>query len=285
MKNTLNIGGKILSLNQPLIMGILNVTPDSFYKDSRFNPNQEAFLKKAETMLAEGAHFLDVGGYSTRPGSSEISETEELHRVIPAIEKLREYFPETPVSVDTFRSAVAREALQAGATLVNDISGGDFDAGMFPLIIEKKPVYILMHQEGRSMKDMHAPPPYHDFLPEVFDKLFKKAACLRSQGVKDIILDPGFGFSKRPEENYRLLQHLDLLQNDHYPLLAGMSRKSMIWKLLHITPEESLPPTLHVHGLALIKGAKIIRVHDPLSHTEILEIHRQMQYYLPYNNF
>lgn len=285
MKNTLNIGGKILSLNQPLIMGILNVTPDSFYKDSRFNPNQEAFLKKAETMIEEGVHLLDVGGYSTRPGGSEVSEEEELDRVIPAIEKLRGRFPGTPVSVDTFRSAVAREALNAGAAVVNDISGGDFDAAMFPLIIEKKPVYILMHQEGRSVADMHSAGSYPDLLPAVFDKLFKKAAYLRSHGVADILLDPGFGFSKSLEENYRLLQHLKLLQNEYYPLLAGMSRKSMIWKLLHISPEEALPYSLYIHGLAVAKGAKIIRVHDPFPHAGILQIHRQLKYSLPYNNF
>jgi len=279
MKNTVNIGGKILSLNQPLIMGILNVTPDSFYKDSRFNPNQEAFLKKAESMIKDGAHVLDVGGYSTRPGSSSLSETEELHRVIPAIEKLRDHFPETPVSVDTFRSAVAREALNAGATIVNDISGGDFDEGMFPLIIEKKPVYILMHQAGHSMNDLHSSGHYTDLLPEVFDKLFKKAARLRSQGVTDILLDPGFGFSKQLEENYRLLQHLDLLLSEHYPILAGMSRKSMIWKLLDITPEESLPHSLYIHGLAVTKGAKVIRVHDPLPHAQILQINRQFNYF------
>ncbi len=266
-------------------MGILNVTPDSFYKDSRFNPNQEAFLKKAETMIKEGAGLLDVGGYSTRPGGSEIPETEELERVIPAIEKLADRFPDIPVSVDTFRAAVARQALNAGATVVNDISGGDFDKDMFPLIIEKKPVYILMHQEGHSVSNMHSSGDYHDFLPEVFDRLFKKAAYLRSCGVADLLLDPGFGFSKSIGENYRLLQHLDLLQNDHYPLLAGMSRKSMIWKLLHITPEESLPHSLYVHGLAVLKGAKVIRVHDPRPHTEILQINRRLNDNLPYNNF
>lgn len=285
MKNTLNIGGKILSLNQPLIMGILNTTPDSFYKDSRFNPNQETFLKKAEAMIREGAYLLDVGGYSTRPGGSGVSEAEELERVIPAIEKLRAHFPDTPVSVDTFRAAVAREALNAGATIVNDVSGGDFDPGMFPLIIEKNPVYILMHQEGSSIEDMHSSRKYNDLLPEVFDKLFKKAAYLRSRGVADIVLDPGFGFSKSPEENYRLLQYLELLQNEHYPLLAGMSRKSMLWKLLRITPEEALPYSLYVHGLALLKGAKIIRVHDPKAHADILRINSQFEYSLPYNNF
>lgn len=285
MKNTLNIGGKILRLNQPLIMGILNVTPDSFYKDSRFNPNQEAFLKKAETMIKEGAHLLDVGGYSTRPGGSEVSEAEELGRVIPAIGKLREHFPGTPVSVDTFRAAVAREALAAGATIVNDISGGDFDPAMFPLIIEKRPVYILMHQEGHSVKDMHSARPSGDPLPAVFDKLFKKASYLRSCGVADILLDPGFGFSKSPEENYQLLQHLDLLLAGGYPLLAGMSRKSMIWKLLRITPEEALPYSLYVHGLAAMKGARVIRVHDPHPHAGILQINSQFSYSLPYNNF
>ena len=285
MKNTFNIGGKILELNQPLIMGILNVTPDSFYKDSRFNPNQEAFLKKAETMIKEGAHLLDIGGYSTRPGGTEVSEQEELDRLIPAIEKLRSRFPDTPVSADTFRAAVAREALNAGAALINDISGGDFDPGMFPLIIEKKPVYILMHQEGHSMKDLHAPRSYRDLLPEVFDKLFTKANYLRSRGVTDILLDPGFGFSKTPEENYELLQHLPLLQNEHFPLLVGMSRKSMIWRLLAITPEEALPYSLYIHGLAALKGAKVIRVHDPLPHTKILQINTQFNYSLPYNNF
>lgn len=266
-------------------MGILNTTPDSFYKDSRFNPNQETFLKKAEAMIHDGAHLLDVGGYSTRPGGSEVSEAEELERVIPAVEQLTAHFPGTPVSVDTFRAGVAREALKAGAVMVNDVSGGDFDPAMFPLIIEKKPVYILMHQEGHSVADMHTTGHHKELLPGVFDKLFKKAAYLRSRGVADIILDPGFGFSKSQEENYQLLQHLELLQNDHYPLLAGMSRKSMIWKLLRITPEEALPYSLYLHGLAVLKGAKIIRVHDPRAHADILQINRQFKLSLPYNNF
>ncbi len=266
-------------------MGILNVTPDSFYKGSRFNPNEEAFLKKAGTMIGEGAHLLDVGGYSTRPGAGEVTEEEELNRVIPAIEKLRDRFPETPVSADTFRASVAREALNAGAALINDISGGDFDEAMFPLIMERRPVYILMHQEGRSMADVHSTAKYTDFLPDVFDKLFKKAAVLRAGGVPDILLDPGFGFSKSLEENYTLLQHLNLLENEHYPLLAGISRKSMIWKLLEISPADSLPPTLFLHGLAIGKGAKVIRVHDPFRHRQILEITRQFKNSLPYNNF
>ena len=266
-------------------MGILNVTPDSFYKDSRFNPKAEAFLKKAGAMIEEGADVLDVGGYSTRSGGAEVSEEEELHRVIPAVEKLRTHFPEVPVSVDTFRAAVAREALKAGAAVINDISGGDFDEGMFPLIVAKNPVYILMHQGGHSLADMHAPGRYTDYLPEVFDKLFKKAATLRRQGVTDLLLDPGFGFSKSLDENYRLLQHLDLLQNEHYPVLAGMSRKSMIWKVLDVAPEDTLPASVLLHGLAMYKGADAVRVHDPLPYAQTRQIFRKFLNSLPYNNF
>lgn len=276
MKNTINIGGKIISLSKPIIMGILNVTPDSFYKDSRFNPNSEDFLKKAKEMVHEGVDVFDIGGYSTRPGAIEVPVNEELARILPALAQLKLSFPDIPVSIDTFRAKVAERALEEGADIINDVSGGDFDPAMFPLIIEKNCPYILMHLNG-AQSDIHAQIPYHDFLPELMNKLFRKANYLRSKGVKDIVLDPGFGFSKSIDENYKLLKHLDTLNTDHFPLLVGMSRKSMIYRLLEISPEESLPYSLILHYHALFLGAAIIRVHDVKPYANLIRIKGRLQ--------
>jgi dihydropteroate synthase len=272
MKDTINIGGKVLVLDEPVVMGILNSTPDSFYKDSRFNPKEEGFVKKATSMVEAGAKILDIGGYSTRPGAAFVSPQEEIDRILPAIETLKKHFPQIGISVDTFRSEVAKYALEAGAHIINDISGGDFDDQMIPIIIKKKPVYIIMHQAGKNIEDMHTPYPYTDIVQEVGDKLFKKANFLRENGVKDVLLDPGFGFSKTIQDNYTLLQNLHLLKNPHFPLLVGMSRKSMIYKSLDITPEESLPYSLYLHNYAVERGARIIRVHDVAETMKMLRL-------------
>ena len=261
MKNTLKIGDRLMNLTKPAVMGILNVTPDSFYKDSRFNPNGEEFLEKAAEMAAEGVDIFDIGGFSTRPGGEEISTEEEINRVIPAIVKLKEYFPDIPVSIDTFRASVAEAALNAGAEIINDISGGDFDDNMFELVITRNPIYIMMHLQG-NLTTMHTQNSYTDLYPEILNKLYKKANYLRNKGVKDIVLDPGFGFSKTIEQNYGLLANLELFKNEHFPLLIGMSRKSMIYKLLNITPEETLISSTFLHALGITKGAGIIRIHD-----------------------
>lgn len=261
MKNTINIIGKLLNLEDPLIMGIINVTPDSFYKDSRYNPFQEDFLEKAGQMIANGADILDIGGYSTRPGAEEVNINEEIKRVTKAIDIIHSNFPEIPISIDTFRSEVAREAIDAGASIVNDVSGGALDEKMFDFIISKNLPYILMHSRGNP-QNMASMTTYGELYSEILSELFSKANQLRKSGVKDIIIDPGFGFAKNQQQNFQLLQHLEIYQNENYPVLIGISRKSMIYKLLNITAEETLNSTSALHMLALIKKTKILRVHD-----------------------
>ncbi|MBK9510662.1 MAG: dihydropteroate synthase [Cytophagaceae bacterium] len=261
MKNTINIIGKLLNLEDPLIMGIINVTPDSFYKDSRYNPFQEDFLEKAGQMIANGAGILDIGGYSTRPGAEEVNINEEIKRVTKAIDIIHSNFPEIPISIDTFRSEVAREAIDAGASIVNDVSGGALDEKMFDFIISKNLPYILMHSRGNP-QNMASMTTYGELYSEILSELFSKANQLRKSGVKDIIIDPGFGFAKNQQQNFQLLQHLEIFQNENYPVLIGISRKSMIYKLLNITAEETLNSTSALHMLALIKKTKILRVHD-----------------------
>ena len=261
MKNTINIIGKLLNLEDPLIMGIINVTPDSFYKDSRYNPFQEDFLEKAGQLIANGAGILDIGGYSTRPGAEEVNINEEIKRVTKAIDIIHSNFPEIPISIDTFRSEVAREAIDAGASIVNDVSGGALDGKMFEYIISKNLPYILMHSRGNP-QNMASMTTYGELYSEILSELFSKANQLRKSGVKDIIIDPGFGFAKNQQQNFQLLQHLEIFQNENYPVLIGISRKSMIYKLLNITAEETLNSTSALHLLALIKKTKILRVHD-----------------------
>ncbi|MCP9767438.1 dihydropteroate synthase [Lacihabitans sp. LS3-19] len=245
-------------------MGILNITPDSFHKDSRFNPYEEGFLKKAKEMLDNGTSIIDIGGYSSRPGADEVTETEEIDRVTPAIEILTKNFPEITISIDTFRKNVAKIALESGAKIVNDISGGDLDKEMLPFIIDRNCPYILMHMRGnpKKMQDLIY---YNDFFPEIIHEIYSKANYLRKNGVKDIIIDPGFGFAKSLEQNYSLLKNLEIFNDENYPILAGLSRKSMIYKHLKITPEESLEASTQLNMLALLKNAKIIRTHDVLA--------------------
>lgn len=277
MKNTLNIGGKIMGLTQPIVMGILNSTPDSFYKDSRINSCSEEFLKKAGEMLAEGVTILDIGGYSTRPGGENIDAAEEAERILPVIKSLRRHFPDAALSVDTFRAEVARQAYEEGADIINDISGGSFDAAMFPFIIQTKMPYILMHLEG-TVESMHKQEMAEDFLTDLSNKLLFKANFLRKNGVTDIILDPGIGFSKTVNQNFKLIDHLQELCTEHYPLLIGLSRKSLIHKTLKIKIEESLPFTMALNLLSLYQGAKIIRVHDVKEHLQIIELYRNIKF-------
>jgi dihydropteroate synthase len=261
MKNTINIGGKILDLQKPLIMGIMNITPDSFHKDSRFNPLDEEFLKKANEMLENGAAILDIGGYSSRPGAIEISEQEEIDRVTPAIELISKNFKNCIVSIDTFRQKVAEVAINSGAKIINDISGGELDTSMFSYVIETNTPYILMHMRGNP-KNMQKLTNYTDFYHDILSETFAKANFLRSKGVSDIIIDPGFGFSKSLIQNYDLFKNLELFNNQNYPVLVGVSRKSMIHKYLQIEVHESLEATSQLHLQALLSGANILRVHD-----------------------
>lgn len=257
---TLNIGGRIVDLSIPKIMGVLNITPDSFYTGSRVQTEKE-ILTQAEKMLAEGADFLDIGGYSSRPGAEDISQQEELARVVPAIQFITKQFPESIISIDTFRSSVARAAVSEGAQMINDISGGTLDEKMFEVAGELKVPYILMHMRG-TPQTMTGLSVYENIAKEISGFFHRQVYQLGLLGVYDIILDPGFGFAKTAEQNFQLLKNLDLFKIHPQPILVGLSRKSMIWKTLQTTPEQSLNGTSVVNTMALMKGANILRVHD-----------------------
>ena len=269
-KTLIHCGGKLLDLSTPKVMGILNVTPDSFYPESRLM-NEAEVLQLAEQMRQDGAAILDVGGLSTRPGAEEISVDEELHRVIPAIRKILKEFPDAIVSIDTFRSKVAEEAVAAGATMVNDISAGRLDADFLTTIAKLKIPYVLMHMQG-TPQTMQENPSYESVVNDVFNFLKKRLIQLNRLGIHDIILDPGFGFGKSVEHNYQLLQHLSVLRTLGLPVLAGLSRKSMICKVLHANPANALNGTTALHAVALLQGAKILRVHDVKEAVETIEL-------------
>ncbi len=250
-----------MDLSTPKIIGILNITPDSFYKDSRFNPNEDSFLEKAKQMYQEGVDIIDIGGFSTRPGAENVDLETELKRVIPAIKKIKLNLPNIIISIDTFRSEVAEKAINYGANIINDVSAGEFDSQMIPIAIKLNVPYILMHSRSEE-NNIHKKSSYKNVVREVFSELITKANLLQQSGLKDIILDPGFGFSKDLNENFEMLKYLNSFCNEKFPLLIGISRKSMIYKYLNITPEESLSPTTSLHLKALNNGAKFLRVHD-----------------------
>jgi dihydropteroate synthase len=259
-KSTLNCRGKIVSLSSPVVMGILNVTPDSFYDGGRYT-GTNAILARAETMLQEGAGMLDVGGYSSRPGATNISPAEEITRVIPTIKAVRKAFPDCLLSIDTFRAAVAEAAINEGANIINDISGGELDAAMFSTAGRLKVPYILMHMRG-TPQTMNGLTQYDDIILELVTYFEQKAAALQNCGVSDIIIDPGFGFAKTIEQNYEVLRRLDDLKILGLPVLAGLSRKSMTYKLLEVPAAEALAGTITLNTIALMHGANILRVHD-----------------------
>lgn len=252
--------GKLIDLTTPKIMGILNLTPDSFY-DGGFHNNLDAALTQTERMLHEGATFIDVGGASSKPGVSEITLDEELSRVLPVIEKIHLTFPEAIVSIDTYRSDVAKQAVQAGATMVNDISGGTLDSKMLKTVGALGVPYVAMHMQG-TPQNMQKNPTYEDVLLTLRHFFSTKIAAAHKAGIHDIILDPGFGFGKTLEHNYAILNHLKSLQIEGTPILIGVSRKSMIYKLLHIDVADALNGTTVLNTVALQHGAQILRVHD-----------------------
>ena len=260
-KKTLNIRGNLVDLSTPHVMGILNVTPDSFYDGGRYFQNEHRVLQQAEKMLSEGATFLDIGGYSSRPGAEEVSVEEEKRRVVENVALVTKRFPEAYVSVDTFRAEVAREAVAAGAGMVNDISGGELDPQMFDTIAELQVPYILMHMRG-TPQTMQGFITYENLVVDVLDDLQKKMARLRELKVKDIIVDPGFGFAKTIDQNYTLLKNLSVFLTLGAPLLVGLSRKSMIYRRLNIDIEAAGNGTTVLNTLALMNGAGILRVHD-----------------------
>ncbi len=271
----INCKGKLVDLTEPKIMGILNTTPDSFFAGSR-SQNIDSALKRIEKLLEEGADFIDIGGMSTRPGSAEVSETEELERVVPVVEAAVHKFPEILISVDTYRAKVARETIETGAAILNDISAGSMDENLFQTVAALQVPYILMHMQG-TPQNMQQNPVYDDVTLEVNQFLSEKIRVLKELGVNDIILDPGFGFGKTVQHNYELFKNMDLLGFWEFPLLVGISRKSMITRLLDIPPDEALNGTTVLNTLALQKGAKILRVHDVKEAQQTLMIWKQFQ--------
>ena len=257
---TINCHGNLIDLNTPRVMGILNQTPDSFFDGGRYN-GTAAMLNQVEQMLKDGASFIDVGGCSSRPGAAEVSQQEELERVIPTIEAIIRTFPEALVSIDTFRSGVAQAAIEAGACMINDISGGDRDQEIYKSAAQNQVPYIIMHMRG-TPKTMTELTDYDNVVMEVAQDLSKKIKKVRPLGVNDLIIDPGFGFAKTSAQNYALLNKLDHLKLLEVPILVGLSRKSMIYKLLETDPENALNGTTVANTIALLKGASIIRVHD-----------------------
>jgi len=266
----INCKGKLIDLSKPHIMGILNITNDSFYDGGKNNEKEEA-LRQTEKMINEGATFIDIGGVSTRPGSEAVSEEIELERVIPIVELLVNEFPEILISVDTYRSKVAQLSVEAGAAIINDISAGLFDDQLFKTVAKLKVPYILMHIKGLP-KDMQLNPKYENITLEVNQFFSEKINELRTLGVNDIILDPGFGFGKNVTHNYTLMKEMDLLGFGEFPLLVGISRKSMIRSILENTPEQALNGTTILNFYSLQKGAKILRVHDVKEAMEAIKL-------------
>jgi dihydropteroate synthase len=269
-KLTINAGGKLIDLSTTKVMGIINITPDSFYAGSR-KPGVADALQQAEKMLAEGADFLDLGAYSSRPGAADILEHDELFRLLPVVEAITENFPNAIVSVDTFRARVAETAIKAGAHIINDISGGQLDEAMFATVARLQVPYILMHMKG-TPQNMNQMAKYDDILIEVLDYFAQKYHQLKQLGVHDVIIDPGFGFAKTQEHSYALMQRLQELSMLQLPILVGVSRKTMIYKLIGGTVETALNATTALNTIALMKGANILRVHDVKEAVEAIKI-------------
>lgn len=268
--SSLNLGGKLFTMSQPHVMGILNITPDSFYAGNRLALTDN-YLSVAEKMILEGATMLDIGGYSSRPGADNISSAEELKRVIPVMEALRKEFPEIVLSVDTFRSDVARAAVEHGADLINDISGGELDQQMFETVAQLGCPYILMHMRG-TPQTMNTVTNYDHLFCEMIAYFSERIETLRALGVKDIIIDPGFGFAKTRAQSLELLKRIADFQLLGCPVLGGVSRKSMIYKTLNTTAEEALNGTTVLHTLLLTKGVSILRVHDVKEAMEVVQL-------------
>ena len=267
---TLRFGSRLYRLDRPNVMGILNITPDSFFRGSRA-ADESAVLRMAEEMLVQGADFLDVGGYSTRPGAAFVSGAEEQERVVMAVATICRNFPEAIISVDSFRSEVAKAAVEAGAHWVNDVSGGLANPEMLTTVAELKVPYIQMHIR-KNVQEMHVTQTYSQIELEVARELAGSIEKARLAGITDVVADPGFGFSKSADQNFQLLSKLEFLHMVDCPLLVGLSRKSMVYKMLQVSPEEALNGTSALHTIALLKGAHILRVHDVKAATEVIKM-------------
>lgn len=278
-KKTLNCRGRLVNLADgptpgTSIMGILNLTPDSFYEHSRIKPEKVA--DTAAQMIRDGARFIDLGGYSTRPGAADISPAEETDRVVPAIEAILTALPDALISVDTFRASVARHAVAAGAVMINDVAGGTLDPDMFTTAATLGVPYVLMHMRG-TPQTMQSFTTYKQLVPEIIDEIGQQYARLRQLGHKDIILDPGFGFAKTPAQNFELLGQLEAFTVFDAPLLAGLSRKSTIWRTLGITAAEALNGTTVLNTIAVLKHADILRVHDVREAAEVIQLKKNLK--------
>ena len=273
---TINVNGQLMELQSPQVMGILNITPDSFYAGSR-KQTEADILSRTRQILEEGASIIDIGAYSSRPNADHISPDDEMQRLRTALHLINRDFPDAVISIDTFRADVARMCVEEyGAAIINDISAGRMDEQMFTTIAQLGVPYIIMHMQG-TPQDMQTNPHYENLLKEVFFYFSEKVQKLRDLGVKDIILDPGFGFGKTLEHNYQLMNHLEEFSVFDLPLLVGISRKSMIYKLLGNTPEEALNGTSILNTIALLKGANFLRVHDVKAATEAIAIVQKMK--------
>ena len=272
---TLNCNGQLIDLNTPKLMGILNVTPDSFYDGGRFK-DEKSVLTQVEKLLKEGATFIDIGAYSSRPGADFVSKEEELKRLIPIVTSVVNNFPKSLISIDSFRSDVIKTAVEAGAAMVNDISGGQQDPLMFETVGALGVPYIIMHMRGtpQTMQQMTA---YSDVVKEVYTYFSERIELARTHQIKDIILDLGFGFSKTTEQNFELLGMLEYYNNLNVPILAGLSRKSMIYKTLHTSANQALNGTTALHMVALQNGAKLLRVHDVKEAMECIKLYEALQ--------
>ena len=271
---TINCKGKLIDISTPKVMGILNATPDSFYDGGQYK-DEQSILNQVETMLNEGATFIDIGGYSSRPGADYVSETEELSRVVPVVELILKHYPETLISIDTFRSEVAKKSIEAGAAIINDISAGHLDENMIATVGQLGVPYIMMHMKGNP-KTMQQQTDYDDLIKDINSYFAERIAKAHAAKINDIIIDPGFGFAKTTEQNYELLNNMELLQIVDKPVLAGVSRKSMIYKTLNTTSENALNGTTALHMVALQKGAKILRVHDVKEAVECVILFNQL---------
>jgi dihydropteroate synthase len=270
----INCKGTLTDLSTPKVMGILNCTPDSFFDGGKYK-DESQFLAQAEKLLTEGAHFIDIGAYSSKPNAEFVSEEEEIRRIVPIVELVLKHFPDTLISLDTFRAKVAEAGINSGAAIVNDIAAGMLDDAMLEIVGRLKVPYIMMHMRG-TPQTMVKLTQYDDIIKEMLFYFSERIAAARKHGIDDIIIDPGFGFAKTLQQNYEVLNKMELFQMTELPILAGMSRKSMLYKLLNITPQEALNGTTVLNTIALTKGAKILRVHDVKEALEAIKIVGQL---------
>ena len=273
MKMNINCKGKLIDISSPKVMGVLNLTPDSFYDGNKFD-NEKKILNQVEKMLNDGATFIDIGAYSSRPGATHISEDQEKSRIIGTVELLITEFPDANLSIDTFRSSIADECLNAGASIINDITASEYDSEILKIAHKHNAPYVMMHMKGMP-QDMMKQNKYDNLIKDIIYYFSKKIEAARTAKVNDIIIDPGFGFSKNIDQNYDILKNLGLLKSLDSPILVGLSRKSMIYKLLKITPELALNGTTSLNTIALLNGAKILRVHDVKEAMECIKITNQ----------